>query len=103
MNIARLSPHPNTQLRTATPLSQTSKTVYNTPTTFRRHGDNNESYEDNGDIESGDFDDLIFALKSGPSVNEEINEDRDDHDLPPTSSASEQYAIRRIKMGDTHL
>ena len=63
----------------------------------------NDMYED--DFETRDFDDLIFALKTGgqydrePTPDDEKQPDRDDD-----GQREERYArIRRISIADTHL
>ncbi|XP_057301693.1 adhesion G-protein coupled receptor V1-like isoform X2 [Hydractinia symbiolongicarpus] len=86
------------------PISERNKhtDTFNTPASQRRYGNNNDSFEDE---DSADFDDLIFALKSGSGYTPSVNEDNNEEpvDLPPGSSSSEQYTVRRIKIGDTHL
>ena len=62
----------------------------------------NDMYED--DFETRDFDDLIFALKTGgqydrePTPDDEKQADRDDD-----GQGEEHYGIRRISIADTHL
>lgn len=60
----------------------------------------NEGYGD--EPESQDFDDLIFALKSGGNFNPSPDDEKDlgDFELAPTS---EHYQVRRISIADTHL
>ena len=60
----------------------------------------NEGYGD--EPESQDFDDLIFALKTGGNFNPSPDEEKDlgDFELAPTS---EHYQVRRISIADTHI
>ena len=82
---------------------------YTNPRLYHHHGNINESY-DSVELEATDFDDLIFALKTGgtftPSMNGEDKE-VDDHSMveqpTPDSSPSSGYAIRKIPFGDTHV
>lgn len=74
----------------------------------------NEYYNNEDDIDEADFDDLIFALKSGgnftPSIHEAVQgdgeefDDEDDEIFPDPPPSSDRYpSVRRIKMGDTPL
>ena len=57
------------------------------------------------DRESQDFDDLIFALKTGryaPSDSNQLPIERD-HNPDPLDSPRSQYEMRRIAIADTHL
>ena len=61
----------------------------------------NEMYEDD-DYENQDFDDLIFALKTGS----QYEQTRDDEKIPEMDidgRGHEHYAPRRISIADTHL
>ncbi|XP_048584248.1 adhesion G-protein coupled receptor V1 isoform X2 [Nematostella vectensis] len=59
----------------------------------------NETYED--DIETDDFDDLIFALKTGGNFDDYTRDEKDpDFDL---GHGDEHYEMRRISIADTHL
>ena len=60
----------------------------------------NEMYED--DDENQDFDDLIFALKTGG----QYDQTRDDEKIPELDfdeHGHEHFAPRRISIADTHL
>ena len=60
----------------------------------------NEMYED--DYETRDFDDLVFALKTGGQYDQEPT--RDDEKEPERDiSGQEHYELRRISIADTHL
>ena len=52
--------------------------------------------------ESQEFDDLIFALRTGGTLLGEDDDD-DSEPLPDKSSASEHYEMRRISITDTRL
>ena len=60
-----------------------------------------------GDPDSPEFDDLIFALRTGGTLgNDDDGDDDDDDDsepLPDKSAASEHYEMRRISITDTRL
>lgn len=60
-------------------------------------GQVNETYEE--DIETQDFDDLIFALKTGGHF------DPDEDEKPSLSDRDRQehFELRRISIPDTHL
>ncbi|XP_022803568.1 G-protein coupled receptor 98-like [Stylophora pistillata] len=58
----------------------------------------NEMYEDDDDTQ--DFDDLIFALKTGGHFEPTLDEEKD---LDLGDQGDEQYAMRRISIADTHL
>lgn len=58
-------------------------------------GQVNETYEE--DIETQDFDDLIFALKTGGHF------DPDEDEKPPFPDRQEHFELRRISIPDTHL
>lgn len=61
----------------------------------------NEMYEDD-DYENQDFDDLIFALKTGG----QYEQSRDDEKIPEMEidgHVHEHFAPRRISIADTHL
>ena len=119
--------------RNSTPLSKvkmnhlyTTPQKYSTPQKIPRNsGRLNESYNEDDviipsndyeDVETADYDDLIFALKTGAGYSPSIPDDPDDEDRNPViepdpelddeappSSSTEHYAMRRIKIGDTHL
>lgn len=57
-------------------------------------GQINDTFED--DIETQDFDDLIFALKTGGHFDP-------DEDEKPTPDRQEHFELRRISIPDTHL
>lgn len=57
-------------------------------------GQVNDNFED--DIETQDFDDLIFALKTGGHFDPTEDE-------KPTSERQEHFELRRISIPDTHL
>ena len=60
----------------------------------------NDMYED--DYETRDFDDLVFALKTGGQYDQEPT--RDDEKEPERDiSGQEHYGLRRISIADTHL
>ena len=62
----------------------------------------NEMYED--DLENQDFDDLIFALKTGGQY--EGDPTRDDDKVPEMDSGrfgEDPFGLRRISIADTHL
>ena len=62
----------------------------------------NEMFEDDDDTR--DFDDLIFALKTGGQYDREPT--RDDEKEPQLDSGGqgeEHYEMRRISIADTHL
>lgn len=63
----------------------------------------NEMYED--DYDTRDFDDLIFALKTGGQYEREPT--HDDEKEPELDSGDgqgeEHYEMRRISIADTHL
>ena len=65
----------------------------------------NESYDD--DIESDEFDDLIFALNTGrgmsPSIQEEQELEEKEKPASPRPTSTDQVNVRRIKIADTHL
>lgn len=70
----------------------------------------NESFDgEDVEVESGDFDDLIFALQSGNHYSTPMNGDilntqnNNENEPSDINQADEQYAIRRIRIGDTHL
>lgn len=65
-------------------------------------GRGNDAYDD--DDENQDFDDLIFALKTGGQY--EGNPTRDDEKDPDMDSSrfgGDQFGLRRISIADTHL
>lgn len=64
------------------------------------HGRTNEGYGD--EPESQDFDDLIYALKTGGNFDPSPDDEKDlgDFELAPTS---DHYQVRRISIADTHL
>jgi G-protein coupled receptor 98 len=57
------------------------------------------------DPESPEFDDLIFALRTGGTLDDGSDDDDDDNSepLPDKSTASEHYEMRRISITDTRL
>ena len=64
-------------------------------------GQINESY----DIESDEFDDLIFALKTGGRLTPVGPEEQELEEKQPSPRpvSTDQPQIRRIKIADTHL
>ena len=77
--------------------------IIDSPDAGRVRGRVNESYDN--DMDSDEFDDLIFALKTGgrltPSVHEE--QELEEKMATPRSMSGDQPQIRRIKIADTHL
>eukprot|EP00794_Sanderia_malayensis_P013696 gene13696-15123_t len=64
----------------------------------------NESYDDDDD--DVEFDDLIFALKTGRGISPSIQEEQELDEKPlrtPRSASADQVNIRRIKIADTHV
>lgn len=59
----------------------------------------NETFEPD-DLDNTDFDDLIFALKTGGQF--EPSRDVDDKDVD-VSQGEEHFEMRRISIADTHL
>ena len=61
----------------------------------------NESY----DVESDEFDDLIFALKTGGRLTpvEPMEQELEEKRPSPRAASADQPQIRRIKIADTHL
>ena len=97
-----------------------------TPSSSRFRGAVNEIYNDENDddyddkddgdnisdkLESAEFEDLIFALKSGRGYASSLNEDSVENqsiffenDRPTsTINVSDHSSVRRIKIGDTIL
>lgn len=68
----------------------------------------NESY-DSVELEATDFDDLMYALKTGgrftPSVNADVidKEENSMEDVSPPTSPQGGVSIRKLTIGDTHL
>lgn len=60
----------------------------------------NEVYED--DYDTQDFDDLIFALKTGGQFEPTLDVEKEP-ELDGAGQGDEQYAMRRISIADTHL
>ena len=60
----------------------------------------NEMYED--DDENQDFDDLIFALKTGGQYEQKHDDDKIS-ELDFDGHGHEHFAPRRISIADTHL
>lgn len=60
----------------------------------------NEMYED--DFENQDFDDLIFALKTGGQF-EPTHDDEKEPEMDVDGRGHEHFAPRRISIADTHL
>ena len=58
----------------------------------------NEMYEDDDDTQ--DFDDLVYALKTGGQFDRTLDDEKDP-DLG--DQGEEHYAMRRISIADTHL
>ena len=77
--------------------------IIDSPALSRERGKGrlNESY----DIESDEFDDLIFALKTGGRLTPvELDEQElEDKGASPRPVSTDQPQIRRIKIADTHL
>jgi G-protein coupled receptor 98 len=57
----------------------------------------NETFED--EIETQDFDDLIFALKTGGNFDSGHDDEKDLH----LGRDEEHFEMRRISIPDTHL
>ncbi|KAJ7390548.1 maintenance of organ identity [Desmophyllum pertusum] len=60
----------------------------------------NEMYED--DYDTQDFDDLIFALKTGGQFEPTLDVEKEP-ELDGAGQGDERYAMRRISIADTHL
>ena len=109
---SRVTPVSTVSRRTTTPSGSVRKYAsYHSPTseTTYRQSQVNECFEgEDVGVESGDFDDLIFALQSGnhysTPINDILNPENNNENEPlDINQADEQYAIRRIRIGDTHL
>lgn len=57
----------------------------------------NETFDD--EMETQDFDDLIFALKTGGNFDSELDDEKD----PQYGRGAEHFELRRISIPDTHL
>ena len=64
-------------------------------------GRGNEMYEDD-DFENQDFDDLIFALKTGGQY-DQTPDDEKVLEMDIDGQGHEHFAPRRISIADTHL
>ena len=75
----------------------------NTGTISSTRGFVNELYDDDPDTQ--DFDDLIFALKTGGHFTPSEHEDQELEDKrnPSPPLPTEHYGVRRIEIADTHL
>ena len=86
------------------PIDATDKgRIVDSPQFAANRGRVNESYDD--DFESDEFDDLIFALKTGGGMTPSILEEQELEEKAAASRpvSTDQPNIKRIKIADTHL
>ena len=75
--------------------------ILDSPDLGASRGQVNESY----DIDSDEFDDLIFALKTGGPLTQNLPDEQELEEkiVTPRPTSADQPQVRRIKIADTHL